>query len=205
MDDISHDWLREAVETNSAVRVIYDGGSQAGAERVITPLAIDGDKLRARCHASGTVKVFKVSRVRLPGSDGPAAKYDSAAAPHREFSSFAEIVARYRDTLKGLGWHTEVTATHFTLHKVRKNGAPLKRPEVGISFVEFIEDTYWDQDETGELVEVSTGTRKSTRPYGVYGHGKSSASYGKADRAAALFFEWATTHPWLSELEGQKS
>ena len=58
--------LVDAIENKQSLTVVYLGGSQPGTLRNISPISINGDKLRARCHSSGAVKVFNLGKIQLP-------------------------------------------------------------------------------------------------------------------------------------------
>lgn len=44
--------LVDAIENKQSLTVVYLGGSQPGTLRNISPISINGDKLRARCHST---------------------------------------------------------------------------------------------------------------------------------------------------------
>lgn len=65
--------LHELARRRLVVEIVYDGGTDPGIPRMITPLSLFGNGpwvyVRAYCHRSGVVKTFRVDRIngiRLP-------------------------------------------------------------------------------------------------------------------------------------------
>ncbi|MCD1631376.1 WYL domain-containing protein [Marinobacter shengliensis] len=65
--------LEEAIETGEVLTIVYNGGSQPGATRKISPIKIEGAKVRARCFSTNAVKLFNLEKVVIPdGEDATA-------------------------------------------------------------------------------------------------------------------------------------
>ena len=55
------DRVKQAIHSGETVRVRYFGGSMPGAERLIKPIVVSGESVRAHCLQSGETKVFKLA------------------------------------------------------------------------------------------------------------------------------------------------
>lgn len=183
--------ISEAVRSHSELTITYDGGSQPGTKRRITPISLEGGGLRARCHATGTAKLFSLEKLHLSDSVQPAPAYIRNPSPNK-FNSLLEVYSHYRDTLEGMGWHvnTEFSEDYacIALHNKFKNGKVKKGPDLSFAYRKYIDETYFDGD---DWVSPSP-PRESTRPFAVYGKSVAGGPYGKLDRAISVFMEAAT-------------
>lgn len=57
--------LQEAITTGEVLRIRYEGGSQPGAERDISPISLKEGKVRARCYSSNAVKLFVIDKITI--------------------------------------------------------------------------------------------------------------------------------------------
>lgn len=87
-----------------------------------------------------------------------------------------------------MGWHVEYLEDLISLHRIRKNGVPLKGDDVSLEYEEYTCDVIFDFD-TGRSVE--TDHRKKTRPYSVRAKGENTKSYSNLNKAAVLFLAHA--------------
>lgn len=193
MNDVS-DALSAAIRTGEVLTIKYYGGSQPGAERQIAPISMEGSKVRARCYSSNAVKIFSIEKIELCPSRLPESEvaWDPAKKDIRRYNSLQELHDAHQRDFESQGWHVQFNTGFLSLHRVWKNGNPLKAPEVSISFEEWIVDAYMDINDDGDLVDVVSPPRKSTRPYCVRAKKHESISYSILDHAAQRFLEIAT-------------
>ncbi|HKI61824.1 MAG TPA: hypothetical protein VKA31_05975 [Mariprofundaceae bacterium] len=103
-------------------------------------------------------------------------------------SPLAEWTLDMRDTLDGMGWHIKLGEEFISLHRVRKNGSPLKGSDVSLSYEQMAYDLVVDKD--GEIHRENYRLRK--RPWTVRAKNRQSKSYSNQDRAAEYFMEMAS-------------
>ncbi|MDP6434394.1 MAG: hypothetical protein QF498_03175 [Arenicellales bacterium] len=129
------DILEEAITTGEVLHVIYDGGSDPGSTRNISPISISGEKVTARCLNSGRVKTFLIQKLRL--TEDPQSGGDwSPPPPPTEFPSLNEFFDLYESNFKESGWFAKNEEVCVSLHRVFKNGKPMKGADVSLDFVE---------------------------------------------------------------------
>lgn len=192
MSNALRERLTEAIRTGEVLRIAYHGGSQPGAAREITPLAVTEDVVTAEDLATRQRRTFKLERIELLAPDAPVADYDpNAAPPPEDTRTVAEVVAAHRGELEGLGWHVDLGQDQIGLARFFKNGKPRKTPEVGLTFSPLTVDMFDDFDGRG----LQTVERPSKRPYAVFSPGLSTTrTFTAIGRAAALFWEEARRH-----------
>lgn len=102
--------LKEAIGTGELIGVIYHGGSQPGMYREISPVEIEGDKVRAHCHASNAEKMFSIEKIEIPDSALRPDDKSIAWNPHgaRPFDSIGEVHGVHLVTLRELGWTVDI-------------------------------------------------------------------------------------------------
>ena len=137
--------LRKAIEEKQSLKITYQGGSFPGQVREIHPLTIENDRLRARCKHTQKAKVFIINKIRIASSsDGPV----WGTPVEQKYDSLNDFLTEHGENFKNIGWHIEVDFHEkrgiITLHKVRKNGIPLKKSEIGIGCIPeyFLKTTY---------------------------------------------------------------
>jgi hypothetical protein len=183
--------LQQAIQAGEVLTIKYHGGSQPGAERQIAPMEVNGDKVRARCYASNAVKYFMLGKIELLTSHVPteAVAWNRDAIPIVLYGTIPDIRAKHISEFQALGWHVESDKNFITLHRVRKNGNPLKGPDVSLLYEEWITDFEWDID-IDDVVE--TPPRKSKRPYLVRAKKHDSITYSIFAHAVERFLHFAT-------------
>lgn len=181
--------LNEATETAEVLDIIYHGGSQPGKTRKIAPIEIKGEKVRARCYASNAVKTFIMEKIELisesyakKGEEWEVGKVDFV-----NFDSLQQVYEEYIDQLQKLGWHVNVNDSELTLHRVRKNGNPLKGHDVQLYHEEYSFDLVMGLD--GEFSEENR--QKRTRPFGVRAKNFSTKTFSVLGKAVPIFLEQA--------------
>ena len=180
--------LVEAAETAEVLEIIYHGGSQPGRSRKIAPVSVEGGKVRARCYSSNAVKVFNIDKITLASESGQAnEEWGAGKLIAINFSSLNDVYDENIGTLKQLGWYVNINESELTLHRVRKNGNPLKGHDVQLYYEEYSSDLVMGMD--GEFREENI--RKRTRPYGVRAKNFETKTFGALDKAAPIFIEQA--------------
>lgn len=61
--------LTDAIGTGELINIGYYGGSEPGKARMIQPISLDADKVRARCHKTNQVKGFWLDKIALAGDE----------------------------------------------------------------------------------------------------------------------------------------
>jgi hypothetical protein len=121
--------IRESIGTGELINIIYHGGSEPGTARMILPIKIEDDKVRARCYTSNQVKVFSIEKIELAPDD-----LSDYTGEHKEPASLEDAIAPYLDELKADGWVIELTSDSAQLFTYYKNGKIRKTASVGIYF-----------------------------------------------------------------------
>lgn len=184
-----HKQLQEATSSGVVLKVKYHGGSQPGSIRDIAPISIKSGKVRARCYTSNAVKTFSIDKIEiLEGNAGQKeAIWDKSKENSVGYVSLEQVQNEKLSELESLGWHVEYSDSSLSLHRRFKNGNPLKSSDVSIVFEEFDYDYVTDED--GEIRKENE--RKRIRPWVVRTKNKDTVTYGKLDKAVALFLEQA--------------
>lgn len=179
--------IQAALDSHEPINVVYNGGSQPGVVRTITPIGLNGTMLRARCHVTGTAKMFKVARLAIAGDGQPS--YSTAPPP--QFQSVREVMAFYVDTLASLNlavdWSSSEGEEALTVHKRFKNGKAMKGSIAGLSFSPFVENWYMDMD-GDELVEM-VQRHLTDKPWLVSSKTMTTARFKHLDKAAKKFID----------------
>lgn len=130
------DLIRRALASRLELAVVYRSGSQPGAARVIVPIRLEGDNLRARCVASGQEKVFRLSLLDIPATVEGLPVYDPNTP--LDVASLDAAVAAVRSDLEALGWvvHTSAEGVRLENPHARKNN----NAAVGFSFISKVPD-----------------------------------------------------------------
>ena len=169
METVQHA-LEIAIGTGELVNIIYHGGSEPGTARMILPIKIEGDKVRAKCYVTNKVKVFNLEKMELALSDKI-----NFSGEHKEPENLQTAVAPFLEELKNLRWDIETDNETFVyLYTFFKNGKRRKTPDVGISFhASNAEDPEWDDG-------------INHRPWYVHGH-----AFKYLGKAILKFMEFA--------------
>lgn len=185
--------LNLAINAGEVLCIRYHGGSQPGAARDISPISIDGPKVRARCYTSNAVKLFVIDKIEICSGHHPdnVPAWDPTTKTKYQFASLTELHQVIADELHTLGWHVEHNDDFISLHRRWKNGKPLKGSEVSITYSEFVEEEHADLDEDGNLIYHETYKRRNARPYSVRARKINTRSFGIMEKAAELFMEQA--------------
>jgi len=161
--------LEDGISNGEWFEIIYRGGSNPGAKRRIAPIAILGDKVRARCYTSNSVKPFFLDKIEII-----AAGTDSGAIPEwtgtKEDESLPIEDARdihrlFAPLLSARGWVVEMIETEFgwwvRLYGSFKNGKPRKSPSHVIGY----EHTAYDMTVAPDGTMKPGNLRPRTRPW----------------------------------------
>ncbi|MEM9304401.1 MAG: hypothetical protein AAGE01_19985 [Pseudomonadota bacterium] len=195
--------LRDAAETGEVLRMKYHGGSQPGSVRQISPLAVEADRLRARCMATDRVKRYYLDRIELLGSGPGDSDYDLERIEAEPPSSLTEGLTPHKERLESAGWVLVIDRNSASVHRRFKNGKVRKTGDVGIHFREDDDVEDWIADGDGELT-VRFGTYNYQRPWSVSGlSGTSNFSHlGRAIEKFIRLCEEAAVEleiPWRPE------
>jgi hypothetical protein len=172
-----NDILEKSIAHKTPLEIIYMAGSQPGRKRLIQPVAIDGDKLRAICLETGLVKSFFIHKIDFDTSDNPESKpYISGLEDHQDdLSSFDQICKSVIAPLTADGWHVIITEESMGVYLKWKNGTPHKTAEVDLLYYSHC------GDEFGEW-------RPSVRPWYVRGKKTGTARTFKYLQPALEYF-----------------
>jgi hypothetical protein len=120
--------LQNSIHTGELINIIYNGGSVPGASRMIMPIAIEGNKIKARCYKTNTVKSFFLEKITLAESDKI-----TYTGEHKEPETLIKALEPHLDELKRLGWELESNDIEAGLFTYYKNGKRRKMAAVGIT------------------------------------------------------------------------
>lgn len=157
MEDIKQ-ILSAAIGTGELINIIYHGGSEPGAARMILPIEITGDKIRARCHKTNQVKSFQIGKMALSPSDKITYSGDKIGKEPATLTEAAET--KYIEELRNLGWEVEIEPDAIRLYTHFKNGKRLKHPNVSL----YYRDDY-DGDELYYETENGRWKKLDPRPW----------------------------------------
>lgn len=187
--------IKRAIENGEVLKVRYHGGSHPGVAREIAPQNIISDELiHAWCYFTNETKTFSFAKLELldPTTDVKAGDWFNvppASAPIPNYQSLDDVMKKHKQEFESEGWHIERKDDSVSLHRVRKNGTPLKSSDVSLDFTEFASEAVYDPI-TEQVNEVVTGKR--TRPWTVRGKNETTKTTKTLDAAVAVFLEWAT-------------
>lgn len=128
--------IEKSIANETPIEIIYWAGSQPGSKRLIQPVAIEGDKLRAVCLATGQIKLFFLNKIDIDNLDNPGFKsYRLGAVDHQaEILNLHQISKTFIDQLTADGWHVIITEVSLGVHLKYKNGTPHKTAEVDLLY-----------------------------------------------------------------------
>ena len=121
--------LIEAIETGEIIPIKYHGGSQPGTIRQISPVSVDGDKVKARCLASSRVKMFKLSKMELE-QNLDLVTY--VASQKTEPTSLKEAFKPYENFIRDSGWVISFKNDTAEIFTTLKNGKLRKKSSASI-------------------------------------------------------------------------
>jgi hypothetical protein len=184
------DTLQAAIEDGEVLTVIYHGGSQPGIPRQLAPIQLLPDgKLRARCIATNTAKIFVVSKIQVVDSAQAVPSAYSTLKP-AEIGSLSEAIegplAAALQTLRDGGFHIEISDEQVSIHKVKQNKQPMKRSAVALLHEPFHMGITWCED-SEDLVEMAFEPRE--RPWIIHSDGRPAVSFRKLNKAVERFIQ----------------
>jgi len=185
---ITREKISEAIAGSEIIKIIYHGGSQPGTAREISPIKINGDKVRARCYAANAVKVFSLEKMELIDlDDNTIPTWQAGRKAKAAYQQINDVLTKHEEQLLSWGWVVESSPDCISLHRRFKNGKVRKGSDLSLDHTEY--DYLIDVGDNGEAIEVPV---KKARPWSVYG--KAGGSYKHLDRAAAKFLELAAMY-----------
>lgn len=165
--------LKQASEAGEIITIVYNGGSQPGTKRQISPIKVTQREVRARDMAANEVKTFLVSKLEIVSENHPANDYVVGVVLPPEATNLVELLKAKVKELENLGWHVKLSELGVSVHRYFKNGKPRKGADVGIM-----------------KQEDST-----SRPWYVWGPDLASArTFSHLDKVVALFLEQANKY-----------
>ena len=76
------------------------------------PIKVEGDKVRARCYTTNTVKSFNLEKIAIAKTD-----QINYTGEHKESETLLKAIEPFMDELKTLGWEIEIN--EFDLNFLR--------------------------------------------------------------------------------------
>lgn len=120
--------LEEAIGTGEIITIIYHGGSEPGASRMISPIKVNDGIVRARCLTTNKVKGFSLDKIELSSSD--QVSYTGQTTKPEEPENLIAGIEPFINELNELGWLVQQYEDQIGLFERFKNGKPKKRPTV---------------------------------------------------------------------------
>jgi hypothetical protein len=161
----SDNLLEEAIGSGELITIIYQGGSRPSSSRMISPIKVDGDKVRARCFTTNAIKDYSIHKITIVNNPDGVTNY-AETQPNPEPISLIAAITPYLDELKTLGWHIELTDTSIELYDFFKNGKRRKTPSLQLCFCEFTTHVIYDFEADGHQKQIED---KSGRPWHTSG------------------------------------
>lgn len=127
--------LSEAIDTGEIITIIYNGGSQPGTKRQISPINISNSKVRATCLNSNEVKLFSLSKIQIVSNTDSFKSYNpNLQKPVAdEPCNLSEILSKHINEFKALGFHLEIRENYAAAYRILKNGDIGEIPDVVIA------------------------------------------------------------------------
>lgn len=185
--------IQNAIDTKQKINVIYNGGSMSGQSRVLGPISIKGNKVRAKCYTTNALKTFLMERIQVISENGELSKDRSSEVsqppkvePQQTLLDIKNAISSHFPIEQWLIELNENTKD-LSIYARFKNGNPKKLPELQVCYEEYRTELVID-DETGDYKEV---TIKRTKNWVVrHKQKKSAISYSYLNTAADRLFTW---------------
>lgn len=178
--------LSEAIDTGEVVKVKYNGGSQPGLIRELSPITINGDDVRARCLATNRVKTFKLSKMEISSADTASSYEPGKTLP--EPSNLNEALEPHKESIEEQGWILVIEENEAGVYRTFKNGKLRKTPDVFIQYHE-LQYEYTDSDKDGNQIDIM---KPSVRPWYVSHKRKQASSFKRLSSGIEKFLENVT-------------
>ncbi|WP_350603837.1 hypothetical protein [Pseudoalteromonas sp. SMN1298-MNA-CIBAN-0114] len=185
--------IQNAIDTKQKINVIYNGGSMSGQSRVLGPISIKGNKVRAKCYTTNALKTFLIERIQVMAENGELTKDRSSEVSQppkvEPQQTLLDIQNAISPHFPAEQWLIELTesAKDLSIYARFKNGNPKKLPELEVRYEEYRTE-FEINEKTGVLEEL---TIKRTKNWVVRHKKKKSAiSYNYLNTAADRFFIW---------------
>lgn len=124
--------LMEAKESGEVLNIKYNGGSQPGSIRELSPISVSGDNVKARCLASNRVKTFKLSKMEIRKVLKPIDYIEGHKKAEPE--SLKEALSPHEKCLRDLGFALSIGNKYAEVYRTFKNGKSDKTPDVFIRY-----------------------------------------------------------------------
>ncbi|MER2493390.1 hypothetical protein [Catenovulum sediminis] len=146
--------ISDAIDERQAITIIYHGGSKAGLARQITPQTINGDRLRAFCHADKVSKNFLISKIQLIENTGEIIGTPEKIIEYKENIKF-EIVNDFLDHVSKIELSSPyilvISVDSVDVFKKWKNGNLQKTPILSFYYL----DENYDQIKFSEIKKLN--------------------------------------------------
>jgi hypothetical protein len=176
--------LENTIMQGLNLEIQYNGGSQPGTYRRIKPLDIKNDNLYAKCLICNEAKYFKIDKIYIcrDGEYNKSNEYQLGAKPFSKYKDILNIYEKTHEEFEKLGWITYYENNSLGLYLTFKNGNRKKKPDVFISYMEYL---------IGINEDGSEFKNKNDRPYLVFAKNEYCFGLKYIDKAADKFIEYA--------------
>ncbi len=186
----TEDLLKSSIDNRDKVEIVYNGGSQPGTVRTITPISIKNDKLRAYCHLTGETKQFFIDKIELSEIKSNLTKPYMLGSQYRHYETVGDLLREKSDSIKKLGWSIESSCHSISLHKISKKGKSLKSYDIKIEYDELTYDMVMDLN--GDFNKVNI--RQKQRPWTIRSNYENTRTFKNLDSAISVCMELAEKH-----------
>ena len=176
--------LQAAIQTGEVLTIVYNGGSQPGTTRQISPIKIEGAKVRARCFSSNAVKVFRLEKIEITERPTSNGYVDPIELP--KFEDLDQVAEYYTEHFEKQGWTVESYPDAFLLFDHFKNGKPRKTPALSLTYDEDTSEIFWSGEEDDPFV-----SGKRQKPWSVTGRSQTFSAFKHLNKAMQKFLNLA--------------
>ena len=124
--------ISEAISTGEIITIVYEGGSQPGTKRQISPISISNSMVRAICLNSNEMKLFCLSKIQIVSNADSFKSYNpnSQKPAADEPCNLSEILSKHINEFKALKFHLEIRENYAAAHRILENGGIVENPDV---------------------------------------------------------------------------
>lgn len=150
--------LLEAITTGEIITITYNGGSQPGTKRQISPINISNSMVRATCLNSNETKLFSLSKIQIVSNTDSFKSYNpnlqKPAAD--EPCNLSEILSKHIDEFKALGFHLEIRENYAAVYRILENGDIVETPDVTVAKTDENKKRPWTVTSPPDLIPFLT-------------------------------------------------
>ncbi|MBW2476504.1 MAG: hypothetical protein JRE63_04165 [Deltaproteobacteria bacterium] len=126
-------YLNQAIDDRRVLDIIYYGGEHPGANVRLFPVAIVDHELKAVCHQTNSVKLFDITRIRLPEAL-PNPSEVKGVEQRDSVTSAKDFFEPYEAELLKLGWYVELSETRISVWGRAENRLTDQTPDIELKF-----------------------------------------------------------------------